>query len=163
MKTHRVVAIVLSLTSVAACAQPVDIATERAAVQEVVNSIERAMETEDMSLIAANVAHDPAMINFGTDAMERWVGYDALEKAVAEQFGAFDDQQVEVRDQVIQLGAGGTTAWYSQRMDWSLVSGEETVQLEGMRATGVLEKREGRWVLVQMHFSVGVQGQAATY
>jgi SnoaL-like domain len=32
-----------------------------------------------------------------------------------------------------------------------------------LRATGVLEKRDGKWLLVQMHFSVGVQEQAVQY
>ena len=71
--------------------------------------------------------------------------------------------QIAVRDQVIKVGAGGNVAWFSQRMDWYLETGGESVSLKDLRAAGVLEKRAGKWLLVQMHFSIGVAGQAAEY
>ncbi|NUQ40702.1 MAG: nuclear transport factor 2 family protein [Calditrichaceae bacterium] len=136
---------------------------EKAQVKKVVDQIAQAMEAEDVEAISAIVAHDADMVNFGTDATERWVGWDALQASIEQQFAAFDNQQVSVRDQVIKVGASGTTAWYSQIMDWNLDAGGEVVNLEGMRASGVWEKRDGKWKIVQMHFSVGVAGQAAEY
>ena len=148
-----------------ACAptQKVDLEAEKAQVKKVVDQIEQAMEAEDVELISTVVAHDADMVNFGTDAAERWVGWEDLEAAVDQQFAAFDNQQVSVRDQVIKVASGGMVAWFSEIMDWNLEAGGEMVSLEGMRATGVLEKRNGKWIIVQMHFSVGVAGQAAEY
>lgn len=140
-----------------------DMEAEKAQVKKVVDQIAQAMEAEDVEAISAIVAHDADMVNFGTDATERWVGWDALQASIEQQFSAFDNQQVSVRDQVIKVGASGTTAWYSQIMDWNLDAGGEVVNLEGMRASGVWEKRDGKWKIVQMHFSVGVAGQAAEY
>ena len=54
-------------------------------------------------------------------------------------------------------------AWFSELLDWQVTAGGERVALEGMRFTGVLEKRNGNWMIVQMHVSVPVAGQAAEY
>lgn len=151
--------------ALSACIQTpkVDLEAEKAQVKMVVDQMARAMETEDVEMISTIVAHDADMVNFGTDAAERWVGWEVLKASIEQQFAAFEEQKVSVRDQVIKVGSGGAVAWYSQIMDWSLTAGGETVNLEGMRATGVLEKRNGKWLIVQMHFSVGVAGQAAEY
>ena len=68
-----------------------------------------------------------------------------------------------VRDQVIRVHSSGAVAWFSEVGDWAVTLAGEAVSLEGMRLTGVLEKREGSWVLVQFHASVPVAGQAIEY
>jgi len=154
-----------TLLALSACIQTpkVDMEAEKVQAKKVVDQMAQAMEAEDVESISAIVAHDAGMVNFGTDATERWVGWEALKASIDKQFAAFDNQKVSVRDQVIKVGSGGMVAWFSQIMDWSLEAGGETVNLEGMRATGVLEKRNEKWLIVQMHFSVGVAGQAAEY
>ena len=58
----------------------------------------------------------------------------------------------------------GTVAWFSEVLDVKVVVATgEAVELEGTRFTGVLEKRNGNWVLVQIHASVPVAGQAVEY
>jgi uncharacterized protein (TIGR02246 family) len=146
-----------------ACTPNVDLVAEKAAVKDVLDKMEQAMTSEDMESFAAHVAHDSDMVNFGTDASERWVGWNALKSAVEQQFAAFKDFRMAVRDQVIKVGACGNVAWFSQVMDWNLEAGGEPVSLKSIRETGVLEKHDGKWLFVQMHFSLGVSGQAAAY
>lgn len=59
----------------------------------------------------------------------------------------------EIRDLKINLSTSGDVAWYYCILDdineWK---GKPACWLN-TRWTGVLEKREGRWVIVQMHFS----------
>jgi len=109
------------------------------------------------------MAHDADMVSFGTDASERWVGWDGIKSSLEAQFAAFDNSQVTSREQVIHLGPSGDVAWFSELMDWSVETGGQQVNMQGLRATGVLEKRAGKWMFVQMHFSVGVAGHAAEY
>ena len=154
-------AVVLLLMT--ACVQNVDPVAEKAAVKDVLDKMEQAMTSEDIESFASIVAHDTDMVNFGTDATERWVGWDALKSSMERQFAAFDKMQMSVRNQVIKVAAGGDVAWFSQVMDWNLEAGGKPVSLKGIRVTGVLEKRAGKWLIVQMHFSVGVAGQAAEY
>jgi len=146
-----------------ACAQKGDTVAEKAAVKVVLDKMEQAMTSKDMESFASIFAHDADMVNFGTDATERWVGWDALKSSVEQQFAAFDNMQMTVRDQVIKVGAGGNVAWFSQLMDWNLETGGEKMSLKDLRLTGVLEKRAGKWLFVQIHFSVGIAGQAAEY
>jgi len=80
-----------------------------------------------------------------------------------QQNAAFDNMHMDIHDQVIKISSAGDAAWFSQVIDWSIEAGGQPIKLEGARATGVLEKRDGKWLLVQMHFSVGVAGQAAEY
>jgi uncharacterized protein (TIGR02246 family) len=164
MKSTCVVAaaaiLALSMTS---CAPKVDTDAEKAAVRDVIDKMKQAMMSEDFESFAALVAHDSDMVNFGTDATERWVGWEALKSSLEQQFASFDDMQMAVRDQVINVGPGGNVAWFSQLVDWDFKAGGEPVSLQGLRVTGVLERRAGKWLFVQMHFSVGVAGQAAEY
>jgi ketosteroid isomerase-like protein len=60
----------------------------------------------------------------------------------------------EIRDLAVQLSAAGDVAWYSAILDdCAEIKGETSCAWTDVRWTGVLEKREGRWVIVQMHFS----------
>lgn len=59
----------------------------------------------------------------------------------------------EIWDQKINLSRNGDTAWFFCMLnDISTWKGQE-VGWENTRWTGVLEKRDGRWVIVQQHFS----------
>lgn len=59
----------------------------------------------------------------------------------------------EIWDQKITLSETGTTAWFFCMLnDISTWKGRQ-VGWENTRWTGVLEKRDGRWVIVQQHFS----------
>jgi len=64
---------------------------------------------------------------------------------------------------VIKVNATGNTAWFSELYDWKMVTQGQPVNLIGARVTGVLDKRNGKWVCVQFHVSVPVSGQAAEY
>ena len=144
-------------------AEKIDMAAEKAAVKDVLDKLQQAMTSEDMDMFSALIAHDADMVSFGTDASERWAGWDALKIAMEKQNAAFDNMKIAVRDQVIKVSPAGDAAWFSEVMDWSIETGGQQVNLDGARATGVLEKRGGKWLVVQMHFSIGVAGQAAEY
>lgn len=144
-------------------AEPVDLAAAAADARAAVDQFPVALETEDVALMSRLMAHDADMVCFGTDASERWVGWDALKASVELQFAAFENTKITVRDQVVKVGPSGDVAWFTEVMDWDLTAGGEPVKLEGARISGVLEKRDGAWVMVQFHTSLPVAGQAAEY
>lgn len=151
------------LMFVSSCTQNVDTTAEKAQVKEQIDKMIQAMTSEDMASFSTLVAHDSDMVSFGTDSSERWVGWDALKAAVQQQFDAFSNIKMAMRDLVIHVGTGGNVAWFSGIMDWNLQVGDNPMSLKGLRFTGVMEKRAGKWLFVQMHYSVGVSGQAAEY
>lgn len=144
-------------------APPVDLVAEEAAVKGVVDAFTSIFVSEDMDLLSRTFAHDSDMVLFGTDESERWVGWDEFRASVEVQFASYEDTEVTTRNQVIHVNAAGETAWFSELVDMSLTAGGEQVEVPGMRVTGVLEKRNGVWVIVQMHASVGVAGQVMEY
>jgi len=134
-----------------------------AGAKAVVDEVNKIFESEDMAAFDRIFAHDADAVSFGTDAAERFVGYDALKKSVAEQFASFDGSKLTVRDEVVKASRGGDAAWFSEVVDWDTKAGGQPVSLKGCRFTGVLEKRDGAWKVVQFHASMPVQGQAAQY
>ena len=63
----------------------------------------------------------------------------------------------EIKDLKITLSRRGDTAWFFCILnDISTWKGEKTGWLN-TRWTGVLEKRDGRWVIVQQHFSFAAE------
>jgi ketosteroid isomerase-like protein len=59
----------------------------------------------------------------------------------------------EIRDLQVNLSQSGDVAWYHARLDDYNEWKGQPANWEDVRWTGVLEKRAGRWVIVQMHFS----------
>ena len=155
--------IIIALVLLFGCTPKVNLEAEKTTVKENIDQIPQAIETEDMDTFSALMAHDPDMVNFGTDAGERWVGWDAMKASMEQQFAAFEDSKVSIRNQVIKVRDSGQVAWFSEIMDWSTMTQGQQVDLKGIRLTGILEKQNDKWKFVQLHFSVGVSGQAAEY
>jgi hypothetical protein len=59
----------------------------------------------------------------------------------------------EIRDLKINLSQTGDVAWWYCILDDINEWKGEPACWENTRWTGVLEKRDGKWVIVQMHFS----------
>ncbi|HUV30409.1 MAG TPA: nuclear transport factor 2 family protein [Acidobacteriota bacterium] len=76
--------------------------------------------------------------------------------ALTEGFFMLDDFKAvrfEIRDLQVNLSRSGDVAWYHARLDDFNEWKGQPANWEDVRWTGVLEKRDGRWVIVQMHFS----------
>ena len=72
---------------------------------------------------------------------------------------AFKATGFEVRELRITLSKSGDVAWYSAMLDdFGEWAGTPTAWINA-RWTGVLEKRVGHWVIVQMHFSFPTDGE----
>lgn len=137
----------------------VNVEAEKAAIRSVLDNYVKAVESEDIELYGKVVANDPDMVNFGTDASERIVGWDALRKTIQAQFVALPGTKITVSDVTVNILSGGRSAWAT-----SLWVFKATVAATGQaieipaRCTWVLEKREAGWVIVHFHKSVGTTG-----
>ena len=140
-----------------------DLGAAKEQVDAVLDQWDRVSETGDMGLFAKLVANDPDMVNFGTDAAERFVGYDAIAGSMRKFFGAAEGTQVTTRDRAIKVNDSGDLAWFAEIWDQSGRSQGEAYDIKGSRITGVLQKRNGSWMFVQIHASVPVSGQAIKY
>jgi hypothetical protein len=66
---------------------------------------------------------------------------------------AFKAIRYEIRNLKITVSESGTVAWFSCILDDINEWKGQPASWMNTRWTGVLEKRKGKWVIVQMHFS----------
>jgi ketosteroid isomerase-like protein len=143
-------------------ALPVDLSAEEAAARAVVDMWEQMWLDEDIALFDAAFAQDSDMVIFGTDAAEYWVGSDAARESLEYQLDVYEDTDSNVRNQVVKVHESGEVAWFTEMMDLEVTSGEDRVELT-VWFSGVLEKMDDGWKIVQFHASVPVSGQAVAY
>ena len=131
----------------------VDVEAEKARVKTALDQWIQAIETEDTELMSKVFAHDSDLVMIGTDPAEYFVGWEALREILQRWFETTDSVDLSVRNQAIKVHKSGEVAWFSQLIDWKVIAPEEFTY-EGIRVTGVLEKRNDNWVFVQSHSSV---------
>jgi len=141
----------------------IDLEAAKAAVSSALDQLDQAYETENLELFSKVMAPDPDMVIFGTDAAEKFIGYESAAESMKKQFESYEDSKVTSRERSVKVHKSGEVAWFSELWDVSGKAQGQPYALEGMRVTGVLEKRDGNWVVVQWHASIPVSGQAVKY
>ncbi len=118
------------------------------------NSIGWAL-TKNKELLFNCFAHDDDLFYFSPRDDGTIHGYEAF-VALTEGFFMLDDFKAvrfEVKDLDVKLSRSGDVAWYHARLDDFNEWRGQPANWEDVRWTGVLEKRDDHWVIVQMHFS----------
>ena len=152
--TTRVgLAILLVATLSPAHAQPGRM-SERAVVEQTVrDSIGWAL-TKDRALLERIIAHDADLFIFHPDSKSTVVGWDAFAKNFAFWLDPrFKATSFDVRDLRVTFARSGEVCWFSAMLDDLAEWDGKPAGWKDTRWTGVLEKRDGKWVIVQMHFS----------
>ena len=142
---------------------PSEIQAAHAEVADVVERFGRMWEDEDMRTFDQIVAHDDDLVVIGTDAAERIIGFEAYRESRRRQYESFENIEFDVLKRDIKLSHDGRAAWFAEEFNLFLLAQGEPISLDGLRVTGGLEKRDSVWVIVQLHYSVPVAGQAAEY
>lgn len=156
-RKYDVALLALAFILIISCAKtsPRDAAQDRKEIARVVgNSITWALD-KNSDLLFSSVAQDSAFFIFHPDSASTIVGFDAFKKMVNDFFmqDGFKATGSSIRDMRINISNSGDVAWYSAILDdFGEWNGKPTAW-RNTRWTGVLEKRDGRWVIVQMHFS----------
>ena len=147
------IAILLAATLSPANGQP-GRKSERAVVEQAVrDSIGWAL-TKDRPLLEGIIAHDADLFIFHPDSKSTVVGWDAF----ARNFSTWMDPRFkatsfDVRDLRITFSRSADVSWFSAVLDDLAEWDGKPTGWKDTRWTGVLEKRDGNWVIVQMHFS----------
>jgi len=127
---------------------------EKESIENLLENYILANENQDFDLIEKIWASDDDIILYGTDSDERLMGWSNIEEAIKEQFGYITDTYISASNQFIKLNCTGNTAWFAETLNYNYIYKGKAHKYEGMRFTGVLEKIEGEWVLVQAHLSL---------
>jgi len=130
-----------------------DVRNETAAVTSVLDQYLQAFRASDQQGVAQVYAHDDDLVVFGSNPADRRFGWNATRTYIEKYFAGVDAIEITLKERQVRIHRSGETAWFSQVLDWKEKAGNETAAMNGLRISGVLEKREGRWLIVQLHAS----------
>jgi len=127
-----------------------------AELQEIENNISSCIgwfKDKDFDLLFSVVAHDSNYISVHpTDNVV--MGFEQFqENSEIFKYEGFQYVRHELKDLQINISDSGTVAWWYCILDDMNTWDGQPANWENARWTGVLEKREGNWVIVQQHFS----------
>jgi ketosteroid isomerase-like protein len=132
----------------------VDLEAERAAVAKAVDASIGWFATKDFDLLYSTLADDPDYFVFQPNSRGTVKGIQqSRERSVMFRDPDAKYLSHEIRDLRIHIHPSGEVAWFSAILDDCGEYGGQKVCWLDTRWTGVLEKREKRWVVMQMHFS----------
>lgn len=131
-----------------------DPAKEKEKVALVLEKYVIANEDQNLNLIKEIWATNPDIVVIGTNSDETIIGWEAIKNALQLQFESIEDTYISVRDQRIGMNETGNTAWFSEFVNYNYIYQGKPVKYEGLRFTGVLEKINGDWFIVQSHMSI---------
>ena len=131
----------------------IDVDAEKALVERAIHSSIGWAKNKDLNLLYSIIANDTNYIE--VDPGHRVVkGFQDFKKS--ENFWMSPDFKAiryEIRDLKINFSKSGDVAWYFCMLDDINEWKGEPANWENTRWTGVLEKRNGNWIITQMHFS----------
>jgi hypothetical protein len=111
--------------------------------------------TKNVDRLFSIMAQDANFFIFHPDSKSTIIGFDAF-KSLGERSWLRDEFKATdyaVRDLRVNFSRLGDTAWYSCMLDDHAEWKGQPTGWDNARWTGTLEKRDGKWVVVQMHFS----------
>jgi len=132
----------------------VDLNKEKEDIELVLEKYVIANEDQKIELAEEIWADDEDIVAFGTNSNEKLVGWKAIKNIIQKQFDTFSNTFISVDDQKVNINKSGNTAWFSALVNYNFIYDSIPLSYEGVRFTGVLEKREGKWVIVQSHMSI---------
>jgi len=134
--------------------------TDRAEVEKSIHACIGWALTKDLNLLYSTLAQDEDFFIFHPDSKSTIIGFDAFR-----QFGeriwmdeAFKATDYAIKDLRVTFAQCGKVAWYSCMLDDHSEWKGQPMGWDDCRWTGTLEKRGGKWVVVQMHFSFPKDG-----
>lgn len=133
----------------------VNVEEEKKQIRAVIESNIGWAANKDTVMLYNSFAHDDNLFYFCPRDDGTIHGFDAVVELTEGFFlrDEFKAVRFEVKDLHITLSRSGDVAWYHARLDDFNEWNGQPANWEDVRWTGVLEKRDGKWVIVQMHFS----------
>jgi len=137
-------------------------ANEKTVIEENIRASIGWALTKDRRLLESVMAHDERLFMFQPDSGSTVAGWDQF----AKQFDFWMDPRFratrfDIRDLRIDVSRSGDVAWWSGVLDDLGEWDGRPIGWKDTRWTGVIEKREGRWLIVQMHFSFAADAAKA--
>jgi len=126
---------------------------EKEQVEKTINNSIGWAKNKDINLLYSVIANDSNYIEVAPDGKTTF-GFHNFQKNEAFWMNPdFKAIRYEIRDLQINFSKTGDVAWFYCILDDINEWKGQPANWENTRWTGVLEKRNGNWIIVQMHFS----------
>jgi hypothetical protein len=106
---------------------------------------------KDLQGVLSFWGNDPDVLVIGSGPDEKSVGVGTFVESLMRDWSQAEITAIGVKDYMVS--AAGAVAWIGADLTFQYKIDEKTQEMLG-RLTGVMEKRNGKWLWVQMHFSV---------
>ena len=116
--------------------------------------IVEANAARDLDTMSRHMSHDADAVGYTIDG-HKYVGWLALEADMRSEFEAV--HKLELPITYLQVWEKGDLAWFAMELDYIRYPRNEEMNQRmvlPLRETGVLERRDGQWILVAWHESV---------
>ncbi len=146
-----------TLFSASAC---VGMAAGDNGAEAAVRALVQANADKDIHTMSKLMAHDEDITSY-TIGGRKYVGWRALEQDMLQEFSDAAKLELPIKD--LKVWTKGDLAWYAMELDYirTVVQGDDMRRaLLPLRETGVLERRNGQWVLLSWHESFRTAGGA---
>jgi hypothetical protein len=136
------------------------IESERYKVEQVIHDTIRWALTKDFERLYSTVAQDEEFFIYHPDSKSTIQGFEAFRQFAEKSWTneAFKATDYAIKGLRITFAQAGNAAWYACLLDDHAEWNGKPAGWDNCRWTGTLEKRDGRWVVVQMHFSFPKDG-----
>lgn len=157
MKNALYLLAVLGLLFTTACSDCKEETKQIDEIAKVENILEKyliASENRDFQTIESIWAPGDSIMLFGTDSHEKLMGWQSIRNAFRKQFNTISNTYISISDRYIKINCSNNTAWFAIIMNYNFIHNDVAHSFEGVRFTGVLEKQDEKWLMVQGHLSL---------
>ena len=163
MKRLTIIPLVILLCFTFSCQQGEEVAEEPAVrieeeesnIRVVLRLYAEAWRSSNIDNFSKIFSHNADMVIFDTET--RYDGWEAWQERLQNSIELIEDVNVTFREYSIKVHPSGTIAWLSAFEDATWTLEGQPDEVTGMRITWVLEKIEGKWIIVEGHWSVSEQ------
>ena len=138
----------------------VSLAADDQGAEAAVRALVHANAEKDIQTLSRLMAHDADITSY-TIGGRKYVGWPDFERDMQEEFHSATTIEIPIRE--LKVWTKGDVAWYVMEVDYirTVARGSEPQRaLLPLRETGVLERRNGQWVLLSWHESFRNAGGA---
>ncbi|MBC7838840.1 MAG: nuclear transport factor 2 family protein [Nitrospiraceae bacterium] len=126
---------------------------ENTELEATVRALVRANSDKDLPAMSKLMAHDADIVSYSIGG-RKYVGWPNLERDIKEEFAKVGSLDLPISE--LKVWSKGDIGWYTMELDYVRVLGQGPDQQRAvmpLRETGVLERRNGRWILLSWHES----------
>jgi SnoaL-like domain len=118
-----------------------------------IRTLVRANAEKDLTTLSRLMAHDPDITSY-TIGGRKYVGWPEFEREMREEFDSVQKLEIPIHD--LKVWTKGDLAWFAMELDYIRFVGgaaDSKRTVIPLRETGVLERRQGQWMLLSWHES----------